>query len=123
MLLRMDCFIRFFGGRFAEVGAEDSYIVFKLLSVGRSVKPWILPPKLKRKSGAHHSWRYFFIKGVERYKLGYEPIYIIASVRRDIRNVFIVIGYVTALLRRTKRYDTAYWLFRRQLKRLVFGES
>ncbi|MGB9959433.1 MAG: glycosyltransferase [Candidatus Bathyarchaeales archaeon] len=123
MLLKMDCFIKFFGGRFVEVGAEDSYIGLKLLSEGRSVKSWILPPKLERKSGAHHSWRYYFIRGIEMYKLGYEPIHVIEVIRRDVRNLFTIIGYATAVLGRVKRYDTAYWVFKAQLKRLVYGKK
>ncbi len=123
MLLKMDCFIKSFGGRFAEVGAEDSYVMLKLLSEGRSVKPWVLPPKLKRRSGARHSWRYFFARGMELYKLGYEPVHVVETVRHDIGNLFTVVGYVTALLRRVERYDTAYWVFRAQLKRLVYGKK
>lgn len=122
MLLKMDCFIKIFGGRFAEVGAEDSYIGLKLLSEGCSVKSWILPPKPKRKSGAHHSWRYYFIRGMEMYKLGYEPIHVIEVIRRDVRNFFAVLGYATALLKRVKRYDIAHWVFKAQLKRLFYGK-
>lgn len=123
MLLKMDCFIKFFGGRFVEVGAEDSYIGLKLLSQGRSVKSWILSPKLKRKSGAPHSWRYYFTRGMEMYKLGYEPIHVIEVIRRDARNLFTIIGYATAILKRVKRYDTAYWVFKAQLKRLLYGKG
>ncbi len=123
MLLKMDCFIKFFNGRFVEVGAEDSYIGLKLLSQGCSVKPWILPPKLKRKSGSHHSWMYYFVRGTEMYKLGYEPIHVIEVLRRDFRNLFTIIGYVTAMLKRIKRYDIASWVFKAQLKRLFYGKQ
>ncbi|MGC8998954.1 MAG: glycosyltransferase [Candidatus Bathyarchaeia archaeon] len=122
MLLRMDCFIKFFGGRFVEVGAEDSYIGLKLLSQGCSVKSWILPPKLRRRSGAHHSWRYYFIRGMEMYKLGYEPIHVIEVLRRDIKNIFTTLGYFTAIAKRIKRYDIASWVFRTQLRRLLYGK-
>ena len=74
MLIKMSCFIKYFDGRFRDVGAEDSYIGLKLLSQGYSVKSWRLPPKLKRKSGVRHSWRYYFARGMEMYKLGYEPL-------------------------------------------------
>ncbi|MEM2130055.1 MAG: glycosyltransferase family A protein [Candidatus Bathyarchaeia archaeon] len=123
MLLKMNCFIKFFNGRFFEVGAEDSYVALKLLKEGSIVKSWILPPKLRRKSGAHHSWRYYFIRGIEMYKLGYEPIHVIEVIRRDVRNLFAIIGYATALLKRVKRYDIAYWVFKAQLKRLVYGKK
>lgn len=123
MLLKVECFLRFFGGRFVEVGAEDSYIGLKLLSRGCSVKSWVLPPKLKRKSGVHHSWRYYLTRGVEMYKLGYEPIHVIEVLRRDFRNMFTIIGYVIAALKRVERYDIAPWVFRAQLKRLVYGKK
>ncbi len=65
MLLNMSCFIKVFRGRFAEVGAEDSYITLKLLSQGFIVKSWSSQPKLKRKSGKSHTWRCFFVRGLE----------------------------------------------------------
>jgi hypothetical protein len=123
MLLKTDCFTQFFNGHFIEVGAEDSYIGLKLLSQGRSVKPWILPPKLKRKSGSHHSWGYYFVRGMEMYKLGYEPIHVIEVLRRDFRNLFTIIGYAIAVLKRIKRYDIANWVFKAQLKRLFYGKQ
>jgi hypothetical protein len=56
MLLKMDCFIKFFGGRFAEVEAEDSYIGLKLLSEGRNVESWIAANTEKEK------WRASFME-------------------------------------------------------------
>jgi glycosyltransferase involved in cell wall biosynthesis len=123
MLLKMDSFIAFFNGRFVEVGAEDSYIGLKLLSLGRSVIPWLLPPKLKRKSDSYHSWRYYFVRGIEMYKLGYEPIHVIEVLRHDIRNIFTIIGYLTSIIRRLQRYDIANWVFKAQLKRIFYGKK
>jgi hypothetical protein len=120
MLLKMHCFLKFFNGHFIEVGAEDSYIGLKLLSRGCSVKPWILPPKLKR-SRTYHSWKYCFVRGMEMYKLGYEPLHVVEVLRRDVRNLFTIIGYFIAMLKRIKRYDIAGWVFKAQLKRLVYG--
>jgi hypothetical protein len=122
MLLKMNSFIKFFNGRFAEVGAEDSYIGLKLLSQGCSVKSWMLPPKLKRTSGSHHSWRYYFVRGMEMYKLGYEPLHVVEVLLRDVRNLFAILGYLTAVLKRMEHYDTARWVFRAQLKRLIYGK-
>jgi hypothetical protein len=56
------------------------------------------------------------------YKLGYEPIHVIEVIRRDARNLFTIIGYATAILERVKRYDTAYWVFKAQLRRLLYGK-
>lgn len=122
MLLKMNCFLRVFKGRFAEVGAEDSYIGLKLLSKGYSVLPWTLPPKVKRRSGAHHTWRYYFTRGMEMYKLGYEPVHVAEVIRHDIRNVFTILGYFVAIVKGLKHYDFADWVFRTQLKRLLYGK-
>lgn len=123
MLLKMSCFLRIFKGQFAEVGAEDSYIGLKLLSQGCNVLSWALPPKIKRRSGAHHTWRYYFTRGIEMYKLGYEPVHVAEVVRHDIRNIFTILGYFTAMIKRPKRYDFAGWVFRAQLKRLLYGKQ
>jgi len=122
MLLKMSCFIKIFNGHFFEVGAEDAYIGPKLLSQGCGVRPWVIPPKLKRKSGAHHSWRYYFVRGMEMYKLGYEPLHVVEVVRHDFRNVFTIVGYAIAAFKRIKRYDIANWVFRAQLRRLIYGK-
>ncbi|MBS7288610.1 MAG: hypothetical protein KIH01_07675 [Candidatus Freyarchaeota archaeon] len=82
-----------------------------------------MTPKLKRKNGAHHSWRYYFIRGVERYKLGYDPIHVIGAILRGSRNLFVIIGYATAMLKRVKRYDVAHWAFKYKLKELLHGKK
>lgn len=123
MLLKMSCFLRVFKGQFAEVGAEDTYTGLKLLSQGFSVLSWALPPKLKRRSGAHHIWRYYFTRGIEMYKLGYEPVHVAEFIRHDIRNIFTILGYFTAIAKGVKRYDFAGWVFRVQLIRLLYGKQ
>jgi len=50
VLLKMNCFIKVFNGQFPEVAVEDTYIALKLLSLGYSVKPWVLPPILREKA-------------------------------------------------------------------------
>lgn len=123
MLLKMECFLRVFNGQFAEVGAEDSYIGLKLLSQGYKVESWALPPKLKRKSGAHHTWRYYFTRGIEMYKLGYEPIHVTETLRHDFRNIFTILGYFTAITKKFERYEFSNWVFRAQLRRLFYGKE
>lgn len=121
MLIRMEAFIKFFNGHFVEIGAEDSYVGLKLLSQGCTVKSWIVSPLLKRTSGSHHSWRYYFTRGIEMYKLGYEPLHVFERLRADIRNVFTATGYLTSIMKRKERYDFAEWVFKAQLRRLIYG--
>ncbi|MEM0075863.1 MAG: glycosyltransferase family A protein [Conexivisphaerales archaeon] len=123
MLLKMSCFLKVFGGRFAEVGVEDSYIGLKLLSQGYSVRTWALPPRLKRKSGIHHTWRYYFTRGIEVYRIGYEPIHVTEFLRNGIKNIFTLLAYYISIIKRTERYDIAGWVFREQWRRIVYGKQ
>lgn len=121
MLLKTESFIKIFNGRFLEVAAEDSYLLLKLLSVGRVVKPWRLPPILKGKK--KHDWRYYFVKGVEMYKLGYEPFHVLETLSHDMRNAFTVLGYFITLLKGARRYEFADWVFATQLHRLLLRKK
>ena len=116
-------FAKIFNGKFAEVGAEDSYFGLKLLYLGYQVKQWLCPPVLMRKSGQHHSFRYYFNRGVEMYRLGYEPIHVFETTRRDLRNIFCIIGYTFAAIKKIEYYEFAHWVFRKQLRRLLYGKT
>jgi glycosyltransferase involved in cell wall biosynthesis len=116
MLLKTESFEKFFNGRFVEVAAEDSYVILKLLSVGRVVKRWKSQPLIKKRK--HHEWRYYYVKGIEMYKLGYEPLHVIETMFHDIKNVFTLLGYFIALVKKCGRYEFANWVFRTQLRRI-----
>lgn len=116
MLLKVDTFIKFFG-KFPEVPAEDSYIGLKIIACDASAESYALPPILRERSDTE----WWITRGKEAFKLGYEPMHIFWLVLSDIRKVFILIGYFTALLMRLKRYDIAGFVFRAQLKRLLRG--
>ncbi|HUU88381.1 MAG TPA: glycosyltransferase family A protein [Candidatus Glassbacteria bacterium] len=123
MLLKVSPFLKVFNGKFAEVGSEDSYVWLKFLHQDCSVKGWVCPPKLIRKSGQHHSYRYYYNRGKEIYKLGYEPIHVFERVIHDFRNTFSILGYFLAIFSRVKRYDIVYWVFRAQIMRLFYGKQ
>lgn len=125
MLINKKAFLEVFHGRFPEVCGEDSYFCLKLLSRGYIVKPWTLPPISKRESRVGHPWSHHFNRGEEMYKLGYEPFHVFNVLRTTLKNpgvLFIVMGYGIAILKQMNRYKFARWVFRRQLKRLVFGK-
>jgi len=107
MLLKASTFLEVFNGRFAEVGAEDSYIGLKLLKKGYCVIKWVCPSILMRKSGQHHSYRYYINRGKAMYKLGYEPIHVLETSRHNLRNIFCIFGYISSLLKRIERYEFA----------------
>jgi len=119
MLIKNQTFLRVFKGRFPEVASEDTFLKLCIMSKGGKVADWRVPPISLKTSRKRHSWRYYFYFGIERYRLGYEPIHIIERFRAyKLMNCFLLIGYVTALLKKLGKYEFADWVFRTQLKRL-----
>ncbi len=53
MLLDMSCFIKVFGGKFAEIGAEDSDILYKLLSQRLLLNLGVITQNRKEKAASH----------------------------------------------------------------------
>jgi len=123
LLVKVKPFLRILRGRFKEVCAEDSYLSYSFLYNGYAVESWRVKPKLLRKSGKPHSWKYFYIRGIEMYKIGYEPLHVIASLRYELRNAFAVLGYISSLLSRSQKYPFARCVFKKQLEKVtkVFG--
>ncbi|MFZ7137768.1 MAG: glycosyltransferase [archaeon] len=119
MLLKASSFIDVFKGKFTEVGAEDSYIGLHFLRSGCSVKQWICKPNLMRKSGQHHSYRHYYDRGIEMYKLGYEPIHVFETFFHDIRSIFSSLGYILAIFKKIERYEISDWVFKTQIRRLI----
>ena len=119
MLIKSQTFLKVFKGRFPEVASDDTFLNLCTMSKGGKVANWSVPPISLKISRKRHSWRYYFYLGIERYKLGYEPIHIIERFRAyKLMNCFLLFGYVTALLKRLGKYEFADWVFRTQLKRL-----
>jgi len=81
MLIKVSPFLKVFGGRFKEVGAEDSYVGMKFMYHGYQVKGYILSPILTDRAHRKHSYRYHLTLGMESYKLGYEPIHVFEKLR------------------------------------------
>jgi hypothetical protein len=104
LLIRVRPFVSLLHERFKEVCAEDSYVRYIFMQNGYSTMSWKLPPKLLRKSGKPHSWRYFYVRGLEMYKVGYEPLHVVGSLRYEVRNVFAVLGYISALFSPPLKY-------------------
>jgi len=123
MLIKTSSFLKVFKGRFREVNAEDSYFNLKFSKEGYKVKSWLRAPVLMRRSGRHHSYRYYVTRGIEMYRLGYEPLHVIENLRRDFRNIFCVYGYALALFKKIKRYEFASWVFKTQLRRIIYGKK
>jgi len=119
LLIKVKPFLHLSRGRFQEVCAEDSYLLYSFMQNGCSAKPWKVMPKLLRESGKPYSWKYFYVRGVEMYKIGYEPLHVIGSLKNDSRNVFSALAYLCTLMSRSQRYPFSKWVFRKQLEKLT----
>jgi len=122
MILKVSSFLKIFNGKFAEVAADDTYVGLKFLHRGFLVKQWRCLPVLVL-NRPPHSYRHFFSRGIEMYKLGYEPIHVFERIRWDRRCVFSILGYFTAMLKGIERYDFANWVLKTQIKRLIYGKQ
>ena len=120
MLIKTETFLKVFNGRFPEVPAEDSFLNLSLMSRNKKVEGWKVRPILLKQSRKKHSWRYYFHRGVEMYKLGYEPIHVIERFRTyGLTNAFTVLGYFISIIKRKEKYELFKWVFKTQLKRLT----
>jgi len=120
MLIKTESFLKVFNGRFPEVPVEDSFLNLSLMSRSKKVEDWRIHPILLKQSRKKHSWRYYFHRGVEMYKLGYEPIHVVDRARIDgLMNAFTILGYFISIIKRKERYEFFGWVFKTQLKRLA----
>ena len=115
MLIKVPIFTDLLNGKFPVVPAEDSYLIYYLLWKGEKVSSWKVPPIKLSTSMKTHSWRYFYTRGKEMYKLGYEPLHVI----KTIMNTFSLLGYMTAALLNEQKYQFSQWLFKKQLSKIL----
>jgi len=120
MIIKVSSFMKVFGGRFPEVAADDTYLGLEFMRRGYIFKDWRLPPASMRKP--HHSYRHQFIWGAELYKMGYEPIHVLARIREHRREILTACAYVSAMLKRTRKYELASWVFNAQIRRILYGK-
>jgi hypothetical protein len=121
MLIKVSAFLEVFNGRFAEVAADDTYLGLEFRMRGYLVKVWRVPPMLRKKRP--HSYRWYLTRGAEMYKMGYEPVHVLERVRQDLRGILYSCGYASAMFEGVKKYDLAPWVFRAQIRRLIYGKS
>jgi hypothetical protein len=123
MLLKVKPFLKVFNGRFAEVGAEDSYIGLKLLYRGYRIGNYLLRPTLMPAANKKHSYRYYFTLGREFYRLGYEPLHVLEKLRYGYMELFRIFGFFVALLTRSKKYEFAKFVSFVQIMRIIHGKT
>lgn len=133
MLFKTSVFLKALGGRYPEVMADDVYLALYFLYKGYTVKRWRRAPNITVRKKGHHSYRHHFNAGIELYRLGYEPVHVLEILRAilqdalrgslDIARVLPILGYFSAVFRRVEQYEFAPWIFRMQVRRLIYGRQ
>jgi len=119
MVIKTSTFLRIMKGKF-HPKSDDSYTCYKFMKENCNVGKNRVTPILLRTSGKHHGITYFFNRGKAMYRLGYEPFHVLASFRWALGNIFAVFGYFAALLKREKKFDVADFVWRKQVRMLLF---
>ncbi len=132
MIFKTSAFIEGLGGKYPEASADDTYLALRFMYEGFTVKRWICPPIYKGREKGHHSYKHKFQRGMELYRLGYEPIHVLEyprdqvsklKVDRLLDSLFPIIGYFWGALKRIERYELASWVFTMQTRRLLYGKQ
>jgi len=99
MMIKIEPFMKLLSGRWPETFADDSYIKLLFLAKGLRVEP--MPPcvSMIRKGGVHGSWKYYFYRGIDDYRTGFNPLFTMYVVvrlivkRRTPLPIFTLLGY------------------------------
>jgi len=111
MLVRVKPFLLLLRGKWPETPADDAYVMMAFKARGLRVAP--CPPDLlvRRKGGARGSWRYYYLRGVDDWRVGFDPIRELFAVlwliirRRSMLPLFTLLGYLVALARGERMYE------------------
>lgn len=119
MLIKVKPFLQIMKGKF-HPESDDSYTCYKFMRSGCNfIRKYKVRPILLRKPGRHHGIKYYVTRGEIMYKVGYEPLHVLASFYWDLWNIFAVFGYFIALLKREKKFDVAKFVWNKQVRRLL----
>lgn len=117
MLIKTSTFLRVMKGKF-HPKSDDSYTSYKFMKENCKVYKNQVKPVLTRPSGKHHGIKYFLDRGKAMYRLGYEPLHVLASFRWASGNIFAVFGYFVALLKCERKFDVADFVWQKQVRKL-----
>jgi hypothetical protein len=133
MCFKASAFLKGLGGKYPAVFADDTYLALNFLYKGYTVKRWLCSPRFKSREKGHHSYKHELQRGIEWYKLGYEPIHVLEYLQAVIPDMhegvfgvgraFPIIGYFSAALQRVDRFEFAPWVFIMQVRRLIYGRQ
>jgi len=117
MIIKVSTFERVMEGRFHPL-SDDSYTSYKFMEKNCRVSKHRVKPKLLRRSGSSHGVMYFLNRGKAMFKHGYEPFHVLSSFRWEWKNIVCLFGYVLALLKNERKFDTASFVWHKQVRRL-----
>jgi len=118
MILKVAAFSKAMKGEFNKEN-DDAYTHAKLASLGfKCVRTPKIPRILTRKSGKDYDTRTQLKVGEQLFKLGYEPFHAL-HLCVTIRQIRIFVGYLLALIKRTRKWDVASFMFNYQVRRLL----
>ncbi|MEM2104444.1 MAG: glycosyltransferase family A protein [Candidatus Bathyarchaeia archaeon] len=121
MMIKIKPFLMLLNGRWPETPGDDAYVCLRFLSQGFKVARW--PDGIKvRVGGAFGDWRYYYLRGIDDFRMGMEPfhetrnvIHLIKS-RHNLLPFFSLIGYLIALVKKEDFYEFAPIIFRRAFR-------
>lgn len=112
LLIRTEPFIKFMGGRFKEICADDVYLLKCFSANELRVLPWrwVYPAHIFRQP--HYSWKRMYEVGKDYYRmgsfLGFFIFHLLNSlVNRGPMHMFLALGYFAAILERESQYPIA----------------
>ena len=120
-LIRIRPFLELMNGQLNET-SDDTYIGLKFRRHGKKVAGYAVKPI--HSSTTHHPMNDYVNRGVQLYKLGYEPVHVVQQClfkrgAYSLKDLATVLTYFAHFFRRTKKLDIATWTWRYQVKRLV----
>lgn len=116
MLIKVRSFVKALEGHFPEICADDVYLIYSFKVNKLRVLTWRWVSPATRIKGPAYLWRRMFEIGEDYFRMGVvSPIFLIGilklSIERGLIYVFLLLGYITALLQRMPKYPIASSVF------------
>lgn len=112
MLINVDTFLEVMNGHFAEVNADDVYLMDIFVAYGYKVLSWnwVLSPHIAREPRA--SRKRALGLGIDCFKLGKLPTSVLLgafylSLKRNSGYLFMIFGFMLAAVKREKKFQFA----------------
>jgi hypothetical protein len=120
MLVKIKPFLTLLHGQWPETPADDAFIATKFRAAGLKVERW-LPGITIKTGGSFRQWRYYYLRGMDDFKLGFDPFQELVIVQHLIRSrhsllpMFTLLGYVYAFLWKREMYDFGALYFKKKM--------